>query len=101
MKKMLLTAGVAMLAFAGTAHAALLPDAPPQAHGRHVTVLPACPEVPLPWNVKSAYVEEFQHGVIVCASEEGDRFAATMTFTRRPDCRHVQTMTTQWLCQRS
>lgn len=82
MKKLLLTAGVAMLAFAGTAQAAPTPDASPQAHGRHVTVLPACPEVPLPWNTKSAYVEVWDHGVIICAGPEGNRFAATMTFTQ-------------------
>lgn len=57
------------------------PDPTPQSHGRPVTVLPACPEVPLPWNVKHAYVEEFQHGQIVCASMEGNRYAATMTFS--------------------
>jgi len=57
------------------------PDAPPQAHGRPVTILPACPPVQLPWNVKTAYIEEFQNGRIVCASAEGSRYAATMTFS--------------------
>jgi hypothetical protein len=93
---------LAALTAPALASAAPLPDAAPQAHGRHVTLLPRCPDVPLPWNVKQAYLERTVNGVIVCASEEGSRFAATMTFasSHQPDCRTVQTMTTQWLCER-
>lgn len=61
--------------------AAPLPDASPQAHGRHVTVLPACPNVPLPWNMHYAYLEGFKGGKIVCASEEHEHYAASMTFS--------------------
>lgn len=89
----ILLALIASLALAATAAATPLPDASPSAHGRPVTVLPACPPVQLPWNAKNAYVEEFQHGVIVCASMEGSRFAATMTFAHHASVRNVDSET--------
>jgi hypothetical protein len=75
---------LAALLTPSVAAATPLPDASPQAHGRHVTVLPACPEVPIPWNVKHAYVEIWQGNTILCASLEGNRYAATMTFNSQP-----------------
>lgn len=80
MKRIIAAIIMAALTSPALANATPHPDASPQAHGRTVTLLPACPAVQIPWHEKHAYVEELRHGVIVCASEEGNRFAATMTF---------------------
>jgi hypothetical protein len=71
---------IILLTAASHANAAPLPDAAPQAHGRHVTLVPRCPDALLPWNVTEAYLERIVNGVVVCASREGNRFTATMTF---------------------
>ena len=81
MIKPLLTAGVVLLASASVAQATPPPDASPQAHGRHVTVLPSCPIVPLPWKTKNAYVEIWDGNTIICAGlESGNHTGATMSF---------------------
>jgi hypothetical protein len=83
MLKPICLAAVCLAALTAPAFASAtpLPDAAPQAHGQHVTLLPRCPDVVLPWNVKQAYLERIVNGVVVCASEEGSRFAATMRFS--------------------
>jgi hypothetical protein len=81
MRRLLAATAAGAILLPATAHATPLPDAAPQAHGRHITLLPRCPDIPLPWNVTEAYVERIVNGVVVCASREGNRFAATLSFS--------------------
>jgi hypothetical protein len=62
-------------ALPAAAHGQPGPQAPPQAQGRPVTVLPACPAIGV---TRPTYVEEFQDGQVICAGMQRPRRKETV-----------------------